>query len=89
MLRATVTCSISIANRRRSSSLHRFAPTPTGTRTAQYNPQNPQASHFTQVVWKATTQLGCAVRDGCTGIFDPKFGVSPFSVFFTRHDLIA
>ncbi|KAM5541317.1 hypothetical protein V8D89_004871 [Ganoderma adspersum] len=44
----------------------------------QYDPQNPQASHFTQVVWKATTQLGCAVKDGCTGIFDPKFGPAKF-----------
>ncbi|KAH6917211.1 PR-1-like protein [Coprinopsis sp. MPI-PUGE-AT-0042] len=25
-----------------------------------YNPNNPQASHFTQVVWKSTTRLGCA-----------------------------
>lgn len=25
-----------------------------------YDPQNPVYSHFTQVVWKATTQLGCA-----------------------------
>ncbi|CAE6470435.1 unnamed protein product [Rhizoctonia solani] len=27
----------------------------------QYDPNNPQPSHFTQVVWKSTTQLGCAV----------------------------
>ncbi|KAH8922593.1 PR-1-like protein [Atractiella rhizophila] len=27
-----------------------------------YDPSNPQASHFTQVVWKATTQIGCAVK---------------------------
>ena len=26
-----------------------------------YNPGNPVASHFTQVVWKDTTELGCAV----------------------------
>jgi hypothetical protein len=36
--------------------------------SAQYNPSNPQASHFTQVVWKATTELGCAVQT-CNGIF--------------------
>ncbi|CAG7853373.1 SubName: Full=Uncharacterized protein {ECO:0000313/EMBL:CCA77816.1} [Serendipita indica DSM 11827] len=33
-----------------------------------YNPSNPKASHFTQVVWKATTQIGCA-KQTCTGIF--------------------
>jgi uncharacterized protein YkwD len=25
-----------------------------------YNPSSPAASHFTQVVWKSTTKLGCA-----------------------------
>jgi uncharacterized protein YkwD len=28
---------------------------------AQYDPANPQYSHFTQVVWKATTQVGCVI----------------------------
>ncbi|WVR08172.1 hypothetical protein IAU60_005218 [Kwoniella sp. DSM 27419] len=28
----------------------------------QYNPSNPTYSHFTQVVWKATTEIGCAVQ---------------------------
>jgi pathogenesis-related protein 1 len=32
-------------------------------RTAQYNPQDPQYSHYTQMVWKGTTQLGCAEAD--------------------------
>ncbi|KAL5495451.1 hypothetical protein ACEPAI_914 [Sanghuangporus weigelae] len=27
---------------------------------SEYNPSNPSASHFTQVVWKGSTQLGCA-----------------------------
>ena len=27
---------------------------------AQYDPGNPVPSHFTQVVWKGTTELGCA-----------------------------
>ncbi|GJJ08757.1 hypothetical protein Clacol_002976 [Clathrus columnatus] len=27
---------------------------------SQYNPHNPQPSHFTQVVWKSTTEVGCA-----------------------------
>ena len=26
-----------------------------------YNPGSPVASHFTQVVWKDITQVGCAV----------------------------
>ena len=25
-----------------------------------YDPKNPQYSHFTQMVWKGTTDLGCA-----------------------------
>ncbi|KAJ7284081.1 PR-1-like protein [Mycena rebaudengoi] len=28
---------------------------------SQYHPSNPTYNHWTQVVWKATTQLGCAV----------------------------
>ncbi|KAH9064170.1 PR-1-like protein [Lactarius vividus] len=46
---------------------------------SDYDPSNPVASHFTQVVWKATTQVGCAVKD-CSGIFDPKFGIAHFHV---------
>jgi len=46
---------------------------------SQYNAGNPQPSHFTQVVWKATTQVGCAVKD-CSGIFDPSFGLAHFHV---------
>ena len=41
---------------------------------AQYNPSSPVASHFTQVVWKGTTQVGCAVQS-CSGIFAASFGV--------------
>ncbi|KZO94579.1 PR-1-like protein [Calocera viscosa TUFC12733] len=44
-----------------------------------YNPHNPQPSHFTQVVWKSSTHVGCAVAD-CNGIFDPKFGKAHFHV---------
>ncbi|KAH9025066.1 CAP domain-containing protein [Lactarius hengduanensis] len=46
---------------------------------SDYDPSNPVASHFTQVVWKASTQVGCAVKD-CNGIFDPKFGIAHFHV---------
>ncbi|PPQ76412.1 hypothetical protein CVT24_012629 [Panaeolus cyanescens] len=46
---------------------------------SDYNPNNPQPSHFTQVVWKATTQVGCAVQS-CNGIFDAKFGPAKYFV---------
>lgn len=42
--------------------------------TAQYNPNSPVASHFTQMVWKATTEVGCAMQE-CSGIFPASFGV--------------
>jgi len=38
---------------------------------SSYNPAHPVLSHFTQVVWKATTQVGCAVKQ-CKGLLDPK-----------------
>ncbi|KAG6845977.1 hypothetical protein H0H87_011025 [Tephrocybe sp. NHM501043] len=40
---------------------------------SQYDPSNPVFSHFTQVVWKATKQVGCAVQ-ACDGIFDSSYG---------------
>ncbi|KZT22019.1 PR-1-like protein [Neolentinus lepideus HHB14362 ss-1] len=46
---------------------------------SSYDPSNPQPSHFTQVVWKSTTQLGCAVQ-ACNGIFDPSYGVAQYYV---------
>jgi len=36
-----------------------------------YNPVHPVLSHFTQVVWKATTQVGCAVKQ-CKDLLDPR-----------------
>jgi len=44
-----------------------------------YNPSNPVASHFTQVVWKGSTQLGCAVAL-CDGIFSASFGKAKYFV---------
>ncbi|KAG5733257.1 Protein PRY1 [Termitomyces sp. T112] len=44
-----------------------------------YDPSNPVPSHFTQVVWKSTTELGCAVQL-CDGIFDPSFGKAKYFV---------
>jgi hypothetical protein len=36
-----------------------------------YDPNNPQYSHFTQVAWKSTTQLGCAMIDCAAGTIYP------------------
>ncbi|CAE6461693.1 unnamed protein product [Rhizoctonia solani] len=39
-----------------------------------YDPENPEASHWTQVVWKETTELGCALNQCEPGsIFDAKY----------------
>jgi uncharacterized protein YkwD len=46
---------------------------------SSYNSNNPQPSHFTQVVWKASTQVGCAVQS-CNGIFASSFGEAKFFV---------
>ncbi|KAJ6590279.1 PR-1-like protein [Mycena sp. CBHHK59/15] len=35
---------------------------------SQYDPNNPVPSHWTQMVWKATTKLGCAVQS-CPDLF--------------------
>ncbi len=49
---------------------------------ASYHSNNPQPSHFTQVVWKSTTQVGCAVKD-CSGIFPANYGVR-LNFFYTH-----
>ncbi|KAH9486756.1 Protein PRY2 [Psilocybe cubensis] len=46
---------------------------------SDYNPSNPVASHFTQVVWKGTSEVGCAVQS-CNGIFDASFGPAKYFV---------
>lgn len=47
----------------------------------QYTPDNPNYSHFTQMVWKSTTQLGCAAVTCPAGsIFDAQYGPATFYV---------
>ncbi|KDQ63808.1 hypothetical protein JAAARDRAFT_29854 [Jaapia argillacea MUCL 33604] len=48
---------------------------------SQYDPSNPQPSHFTQVVWKGTSQVGCAVQTCAAGtIFPANDGPAQFFV---------
>lgn len=45
-----------------------------------YDPKNPTYSHFTQVVWKGTTDLGCALVTCPAGsIFPAMWGVRTLS----------
>ncbi|KAJ7068588.1 CAP domain-containing protein [Mycena amicta] len=45
----------------------------------EYNPATPTYNHFTQVVWKATTQLGCAMSQ-CSGMLDANLGPASYYV---------
>ncbi|KDQ63810.1 hypothetical protein JAAARDRAFT_76028 [Jaapia argillacea MUCL 33604] len=48
---------------------------------SEYNPHNPQPSHFTQVVWKNTKQVGCALKVCPPGsIFPSQYGPSKYYV---------
>jgi uncharacterized protein YkwD len=46
-------------------------------------------NHFTQVVWKATSQVGCAVQS-CSGIFDASYGPAQYYVceYYTQGNVI-
>ncbi|KAI0004287.1 CAP domain-containing protein [Russula compacta] len=46
---------------------------------SQYDPSNPVPSHFTQVVWKATTSVGCGIQQ-CSGIFPAEYGLATYIV---------
>jgi pathogenesis-related protein 1 len=47
----------------------------------QFKKSSPQPSHFTQVVWKGTRQVGCAHVSCAPGkIFPAKFGSAAFHV---------
>jgi len=46
-----------------------------------YNPVNPITNHWTQVVWKSTTQLGCAQAQ-CEDLLGKHTGVATYYVCF-------
>lgn len=45
-----------------------------------YNPDNPTASHFTQVVWKSTTHVGCAVVECNLSLYNPSWWPAKYVV---------
>jgi len=45
----------------------------------QYNPSRPSYLRFTQVVWKSTTKIGCAVSE-CKNLLGPDSGSSKIHV---------
>ncbi|CEL58179.1 Fruiting body protein SC7 OS=Schizophyllum commune GN=SC7 PE=2 SV=1 [Rhizoctonia solani AG-1 IB] len=51
-----------------------------------YNPSNPQYSHWTQVVWKSTTKLGCAMKQCAAGtIFDASYVANYFVCHYSPY----
>lgn len=53
-----------------------------------YDPKNPIASHFTQVVWKNSTSVGCAMAHCELSIFEPLFWVRSFLIVRVKVLLI-
>ncbi|KAG8790968.1 hypothetical protein FRC12_010498 [Ceratobasidium sp. 428] len=48
---------------------------------SDYNPSNPQPSHWTQVVWKGTTKVGCYLATCAPGtILDASYGSASYVV---------
>jgi len=47
---------------------------------SQYDPSNPVASHYTQIVWKGTQQVGCGLAPDCSGIFSSSYGPARYFV---------
>ncbi|KAG8985131.1 hypothetical protein FRB94_005050 [Tulasnella sp. JGI-2019a] len=46
---------------------------------SSYDPSNPQPSHYTQVVWKGTTSVGCALYTCAAGtIFPALYGTTNY-----------
>lgn len=69
---------------------HRFkvAQTPlalTGVHSASYVPSNPQPSHYTQIVWKSTKQVGCGLYTCVGGTIFPASYVSYHPVYVTKR----
>jgi uncharacterized protein YkwD len=56
---------------------------------SEYNPNNPQPSHFTQVVWKGSHQLGCAIAE-CQHLAEVNFSNARFLVceYFPQGNII-
>jgi len=56
---------------------------------SQYDPSNPVPSHWTQVVWKGSNEVGCAVAV-CPGLLGASFGNANFYVceYFPEGNVI-
>ncbi|CAE6425088.1 unnamed protein product [Rhizoctonia solani] len=48
--------------------------------SADYDPNDPQPSHWTQVVWKSSTRLGCAMTQCAAGTIFPEEYVANYFV---------